>query len=262
MVRSFRLAWMSIRLGFLNALQYRTDFWIAMVQSLIGLGTSLAALAVVYSQTSDLGGWQRDELVALVGVFMIVAGLLGLVIRPSLERLMEGVRLGTLDFDLVKPVDAQLMVSVRQVEVWRTIDIVLGTGVLVYAIVRLGERVGLDRAALFLILLVAGLAILYSFLLVLATLAFWLVRLENIMVIFGSMYEAGRWPIGIYPPWLRVTLTVVVPVAFAITIPVQSLIGRSDAATVAVTLTVACAFLLGSRWFWRVGLRSYTGASA
>jgi ABC-type uncharacterized transport system permease subunit len=127
MVRSFQLAWMSIRLGFLNALQYRTDFWIAMVQSLIGLATSLAALAVVYGQTGDLGGWQRDELVALIGVFMIVAGLLGLVVRPSLERLMEGIRLGTLDFDLLKPVDAQLMVSVRQVEVWRTIDIVLGT---------------------------------------------------------------------------------------------------------------------------------------
>lgn len=262
MVRSFQLAWMSIRLGFLNALQYRTDFWIAMVQSLIGLGTSLAALAVVYGQTTDLGGWQRDELVALVGVFMIVAGLLGLVIRPSLERLMEGIRLGTLDFDLVKPVDAQLMVSVRQVEVWRIIDIALGIGVLLYAIIRLGERIGIDRAALFLLLLVAGLAILYSFLLVLATLAFWLVRLENIMVIFGSMYEAGRWPIGIYPPWLRVALTAVVPVAFAITIPVESLIGRTDLATIAITLAVAAVFLAGSRWFWRLGLRSYTGASA
>jgi ABC-2 type transport system permease protein len=262
MVRSFQLAWMSIRLGFLNALQYRTDFWIAMVQSLIGLATSLAALAVVYGQTGDLGGWQRDELVALIGVFMIVAGLLGLVVRPSLERLMEGIRLGTLDFDLLKPVDAQLMVSVRQVEVWRTIDIVLGTGVLVYAIVQIGERVGIERAALFLLLLIAGLAILYSFLLVLATLAFWLVRLENIMVIFGSMYEAGRWPIGIYPPWLRVALTAVVPVAFAITIPVESLIGRTDVATVAITFAVAAVFIGFSRWFWRVGLLSYTGASA
>lgn len=249
MVRSFQLAWMSIRLGFLNALQYRTDFWIAMVQSLIGLATSLAALAVVYGQTGDLGGWQRDELVALIGVFMIVAGLLGLVVRPSLERLMEGIRLGTLDFDLLKPVDAQLMVSVRQVEVWRTIDIVLGTGVLVYAIVQIGERVGIERAALFLLLLIAGLAILYSFLLVLATLAFWLVRLENIMVIFGSMYEAGRWPIGIYPPWLRGILTFLVPVGFAITVPTEGLVGRLTSPTLLDAIALATALPLIARAF-------------
>ncbi|MFL5757565.1 MAG: ABC transporter permease [Chloroflexota bacterium] len=261
-LRPIRLALLSLRLGLLHALQYRTDFWIAALQSMVGLATSLAGLAVVFSQTDDLGGWQSDELVALVGVFMIVAGLLGLVVRPSLERLMEGIRLGTLDFDLTKPVDAQLMVSVRQVEIWRLIDVILGSGILVYAIGRLGERVGPVQALSFAVLLVAGVAIIYSFLLVLATFSFWLVRLENIMVIFGSMYEAGRWPIGIYPPWLRVALTVAVPVAFAITIPVESLLGRLEPATVVVAIVIAAAFLGGSRWFWRFGLRHYTGASA
>ena len=261
-LRPFRLAVLSLRLGILNALQYRTDFWVALAQSLVGLGTSLAGLGVVFSQTDQLAGWTQDELIALVGVFLIVAGMLGLVIRPSLERLMEGVRLGTLDFDLVKPVDAQLMVSVRHVEVWRLIDVALGAAILVYAVLRLGERIGPDRGVAFALLLLAGIAIIYSFLLVLATMAFWLVRLENIFVIFGTMYEAGRWPIGIYPPWLRVALTAVVPVAFAITIPVESLVGRTDIPTIALTIVVAGAFLLGSRWFWRRGLRSYTGASA
>jgi ABC-2 type transport system permease protein len=261
-MRPIRLALLSLRLGVLNALQYRTDFWIALLQSLVGLGTSLAGLAVVFTQTDQLGGWRADELVALVGVFMIVAGLLGLVIRPSLERLMEGVRLGTLDFDLTKPVDAQLMVSVRQVEIWRGIDVGLGLAILVYAIAQLGERVGPVQALTFGLLLVAGIAIIYSFLLILATLAFWLIRLENIFVIFGSMYEAGRWPIGIYPPWLRIALTVAVPVAFAITIPVESLVGRLEPSMFLLALLVAAGFLIGSRWFWRFGLRHYTGASA
>jgi ABC-2 type transport system permease protein len=261
-VRSLGLAWLSLRIGILNALQYRADFGIQLIQSIIGLGTSLAGVAVVFSQTDSLGGWSREELVALVGVFMIVAGLLGLVIRPSMERLMEGVRLGTLDFTLVKPADAQLLVSVKQVEVWRLIDVFIGTAVLAVAIVALGERLGPERALAFAIVLLGGMAIIYSFLLILATLAFWLVRLENILVIFGSMYEAGRWPIGIYPPWLRVALTIVVPVAFAITIPVEALVGRLEPATLLVTLGLAAAFLAVSRAFWRFGLRHYTGASA
>jgi hypothetical protein len=89
-VRAARIAFLSLRLGLLNAFQYRTDFWIAMLQSLVALGTSLAGIAIVFGQTDTLAGWSQEELIALVGVFMVVAGLLGLVIRPSLERLMEG----------------------------------------------------------------------------------------------------------------------------------------------------------------------------
>jgi len=261
-MRSLRIAWLSLRLGVLNALQYRVDFAIQLVQSVISLAAALGGIAIVFGQTDDLAGWSREELVALVGVYLLVRGLVDVVIRPSMERLMEGVRLGTLDFALTKPVDAQLLVSVRQVEVWRLIDVGLGLSVIVVAIVALGERVGLDRAAAFGLVLVGGISIIYSFLLILATLSFWLVRLENILVIFGTMYEAGRWPVGIYPPFLRAALTFVVPVAFAITVPVETLVGRLDPPTLLLSVLLAVAFLLVSRWFWRFGLRHYTGASA
>jgi ABC-2 type transport system permease protein len=261
-MRSLRILGLSLRLGALNALQYRADFVVQVLQSIVSLVTALAGLAIVFSRTGDLGGWSPDELLALVGVFLVVRGLIGSVVRPSMERLMEGVRQGTLDFTLVKPVDAQLLVSVREVSVWQLVDVVLGAGVVVVALLGLGERIGADRALGFGLLLITGLAIIYSFLLTLATLAFWLVRVENILVIFGSMYEAGRWPLGIYPPWLRAALTLVVPVAFAITIPVEALVGRVEPVTVGLSVGLAVAFLAASRWFWRFGLRRYTGASA
>lgn len=261
-MKAVTLLWLSFRVGAMNALQYRADFLLQLVQSAIGLGTALAGIAVVFGQTDELGGWRREELIALVGVFMMVAGLIGVVIRPSMEQLMEGVRLGTLDFTLTKPADAQLLVSVRQVNIWRTVDVALGAAVLLFALAQLQARIGLFAAGAFGLTLLAGLAIVYSFLLILATLAFWLVRLENILVIFASMYEAGRWPVGIYPSWLRVALTVLVPIAFAITIPVEGLVGRLEPLTILGTVGLAAAFLVGSRLFWRFGLRHYTGASA
>ena len=175
---------------------------------------------------------------------------------------MEGIRLGTLDFTLTKPADSQLLVSVRHVDVWRLVDVGLGVALVLYAVTRLGADVGLAGAAIFALTLVSGAAIIYSFLLTLSTLAFWLVKLENILVIFGSMYEAGRWPVGIYPPLLRATLTFVVPVAFAITVPVEGLVGRLEWSSLLATFALAVAFLAGSRWFWRRGLRRYSGASA
>lgn len=188
--------------------------------------------------------------------------MINLVIQPSMQRFMELVRLGTLDFTLVKPADAQLLVSVQQVQIWKAIDVVLGLGLLGVALARLGAEIGVGQAASFIVAIGAGGAIVYSFWIVLATCSFWFVRLENILVIFQSMYEAGRWPVGIYPPWLRYSLTFIVPVAFATTVPAEALAGRLDGRTLLGAVALAAALLAGSRWFWRIGIRHYSGASA
>jgi ABC-2 type transport system permease protein len=130
------------------------------------------------------------------------------------------------------------------------------------ALARLGERVGLLQAAAFGATLLAGGVIVYSFWLILASLSFWFLRVENILVIFQSVYEAGRWPVSIYPGWLRFGLTLVVPVAFAVTVPAEALTGRLDWQTALTSAALAALLLAFSRLVWRVGLRRYSGASA
>jgi len=179
-----------------------------------------------------------------------------------MEQFIESVRDGSLDFALAKPEDAQLIVSIRQIDIWRFIDIVLGLIVLVIALARLGEKVGLLQAGAFILMLVAGGIIVYSFFLILATLSFWLVRVENILTIFQSMYEAGRWPISLYPGWLRYGLTFVIPVAFATTVPAEALTGRLNWYTLLGAVGLAIILFAASRVFWRFGLRHYSGASA
>ncbi len=257
-----RLLWVFFRIGVLGELAYRVNFIVQLFQSLLGLGTALAGLAVVFSHTDTLGGWKPDELLALVGVYLLVGGAINLVIQPSMERLIESVREGTLDFTLTKPEDAQLLVSVQAVQIWKLVDVALGTGVLVVALARLGEHIGFWQAAAFAVTLLAGGAIVYSFWLILATCSFWFVRVENILVIFQSMYEAGRWPVSLYPGWLRFALTFIVPVAFATTVPAEALSGRLTWPTLLEAVALAVALLAASRWFWRVGIRNYSGASA
>jgi ABC-2 type transport system permease protein len=192
----------------------------------------------------------------------LIGGIIGLVIQPSMTQFIESVRDGTLDFTLTKPEDAQLLISVQRVEIWELIDIVLGVVVLGTALLRLGGKVGAWQVVAFVGMLLAGGVILYSFWIILATLSFWFVRVENILEIFRSMYEAGRWPISLYPGWLRFALTFIVPVAFATTVPAEALTGRLSGETLAAAVTLAVALFAVSRVFWRVGLRQYSGASA
>jgi ABC-2 type transport system permease protein len=68
--------------------------------------------------------------------------------------------------------------------------------------------------------------------------------------------------VSLYPQWLRWALTFLVPVAFATTVPAQALTGRLTWQTLLGAVALAVVLLVGSRLFWRVGIRYYSGASA
>ncbi|MGH2560592.1 MAG: ABC transporter permease [Thermomicrobiales bacterium] len=252
-----------VKLGALNALQYRANFFFDLIGVASYLVSVLLTLGLIFRQTDTLNGWNGDELIALVGIQILVGGFVGLVIRPSLQQLMENIRLGTLDFMLTKPADSQLLASVQQVNFGAAAEVLVGLAVIGTALVRLGAAIGALDAIAFVILILAGLVIVTCFLTLLSTCSFWFVRLDNILVIFQSAFsEAGRWPITIYPGWLRISLTVLIPVAFAVTVPAESLTGRLTASTMLTTLALAVGFATVARWFWRFGLKHYTGASA
>lgn len=257
-----RLFAIYLRLGLLGEMEYRANFWINLFQSFLELGVALGGLAVVFAHTDTLGGWKPEELLALVGVYFLIAGMIRTLVRPSMQLFMEDIRKGTLDFKLTKPADAQLLVSIQRVEVWRLVDATVGLIVLGVALSRLGTQIGLGDALAFGVTLLAGGLIVYSFFMILATCAFWFVRVENILVIFDSMYQAGRWPVTIYPAWLQWILTFLVPVAFATTVPASAFTGRIEGGLLLTAVGLAVALLIAARLFWRYGIRFYSGASA
>lgn len=258
----FRLMYHYFRVGALNELQYRVNFWLQLLQSAVALGVGLAGLAVVFNHTTELAGWSRAELLAVMGVHILMGGVIGAVIQPNMLRLMEDVRQGTLDFALTKPEDAQALVSVREIRIWRLVDVAVGAVVLAVALAELGGRVGAVEALVFAGALVLGALMIYSFWLMLTSVAFWVVRVDEMLNLFEGLYAAGRWPVGVYPGWLRGLLTFLVPVAFAVTVPAEALTGRLSPGTLGLAAALALGLLLLARLVWRTGLRQYAGASA
>ena len=119
-MRALRLGWLYFRVGSMNELQYRANFFLQLLQSAIAVVTALVVLAVVYSHTQELNGWSESELlVVLTGIQLLLGGVIGMSIQPNMQRLMEEVRDGKLDFALTKPEDSQVLVSVRDVRIWR-----------------------------------------------------------------------------------------------------------------------------------------------
>ena len=261
-MKGLRLAWSYLRIGILNEFQYRANLYIQILQTFIALATGLIGLQLVFSQTNQLGGWSESELLAVMGVYIMMGGIIRSAIQPNMERLMEEIRDGKLDFALTKPADAQLLVSVREFRLWQLVDVLTGAIVLLVALSQLNEPLNVWSVLGFLSALAMGAVLIYCFWLMITTTAFWFIRVQEIANLFEGLYAAGRWPVDIYPLWLRTGLTFLVPVAFAVTIPAEALTGRLTFLTWLGALGLTALFIILARLLWKRGLKSYSGASA
>jgi viologen exporter family transport system permease protein len=261
-MNALRVGWLYLKVGVLNELQYRVNFFVQLLQSLIQVGTGLVMLSLVYSHTAQLNGWSEPELLSLLGVQILLGGVIHTFIQPNMERLLEEVQQGTLDYALTKPEDAQVLVSVRQVRIWQVVEMISGLVLIVVGLTRVSTSIGPLDAVAFAASIVIGAVLVYCFWLIVTTGAFWVVRMEHVLELFEGIYQTGRWPVGVYPGWLKYSLTFLVPVAFAVTVPAEALTSRLHWGTFVLAIGFAVALFAFTRWFWRFGLRHYSGASA
>ncbi|HET8968690.1 MAG TPA: ABC-2 family transporter protein, partial [Gaiellaceae bacterium] len=137
-----------------------------------------------------------------------------------------------------------------------------GAIVLAVALTQLGGDLGPANFVAFAVALVLGAVMIYCFWLVITTVSFWVVRMDHVNELWEGVFQTGRFPVGIYPGWLRFSVTFLVPIAFAVTVPAQAVTSRLDWQTFALAAVFAVVLFAFTRWFWRFGLRNYTGASA
>ena len=256
------LAWSYLRIGIANELQYRVNFFMQLLESCISLGTGLIGLALVFGHTTTLGGWSQPELLAVMGVYILMGGVIQSLIQPNMQRLMDEIQAGTLDFALTKPVDAQALISLREFRFWQLVDVAVGLVVLGFAMFQIHEQMSFWQVLAFVAALILGGIMIYSFWLMLTSTAFWVIRVGEMVNLFEGVYAAGRWPVGIYPDWLRLGLTFLVPVAFAVTIPAEALTNRLEPLSLLGAAGLTLLFVILARLVWRLGIRRYSGASA
>lgn len=257
-----RVLYAYTKLGLLNDFQYRVNFFNQLAVSLVGLALSLAGILLVFRHTSSIGFWTQPDLILLLGVHMVVRGFIGLFLRPSLQGFLDGVRTGDFDFILLKPLDAQLFVCIQRFRIWSSFDMLLGLSLVFWADSPHGLSVEPQLILLFIVTLFSGFVVVMAFWLILAISSFWFVRVDNIFVVFDSLFQTAKWPVTIYPEFIRVLLTFVIPVAWAVTMPAATLSGHMQLSAIYWSLLIPLGFCLGARIFWLWGIRHYSGASA
>src|SRR3989304_8603246 len=87
-----------LKVNIQSSLAYRADAWVNILLNLMWLGWELLGLSIIFSNTETLGGWNRGELIALLGVFRLVNFMMAAVIWPNTEQFNSSVKDGSLDY--------------------------------------------------------------------------------------------------------------------------------------------------------------------
>ena len=241
-------------------LEYRLNFLIATLTSLANLVGSLFALFLFYRTGYNFQDWSWYEATIVLGIFTLLQGFSATFLIPNLNRIVEQVEQGTLDFVLLKPISSQFWLSSRTISPWGLPDLFFGGIIIIYA----GKKLGLSISNYLVsaVPIIFGLIILYSIWFILGATSIWFVKIYNVTEVLRGLLEAGRYPMVAYPAAYRVFFTFVVPVAFLTTVPAEAMLDRTEITWVFGAGILAIGLLLASGLFWRFALRFYTSASS
>ena len=260
--RYLGLLGVQLKASLLLAMQYRADFLLDAAIEVFWALTALVPLVVVFGVRRTIAGWTFGEALLVIAWFTLLQAVLEGAINPSLTAVVEHVRKGTLDFVLLKPADAQFLLSTSRVLPWRTVNVATAALMFVWAFRLIGHGPSALGVAAAVVLGVVACALLYAFWILTVSAAFYVVRIDNLTYLFTSVFDAARWPASVFRGGVRFLFTFVVPLAVMTTFPAQALLGTLSLASGAAAVAGAVFFLGVSRAVWVGAISRYTSASS
>ncbi len=253
--RLFRIA---LELNLKRLWYFRASLLLDMVSALAYAGLTIVFWNIIYTRVRPLPGWGLGETFAFVALTELFYALTMSVFIGS-GKFWNTVVTGRIDTYLTRPVDARLLMSLITMRLENALRSLPSICLLVALALHYGARFTLAPTLLALAVVALG-ATTYAFLQMAGSwTSFWLGRSQLLDELTDSMTEFVQYPHTIFPGWVRVLLTTVVPLALAASQPALALQGSTSQALRIFTaaLAVAAAWWAIQEFAWRRGLKRY-----
>ncbi|MEI6257538.1 MAG: ABC-2 family transporter protein [Planctomycetota bacterium] len=272
MSRYLSILWTFARACLVRDMTFRVNFLLECVTSLGWMSMNLAFYLLIFTFTPEIGkntGWSREPFFAFVATGLIINSVVQAIFMPSAEELTEMVRTGGLDAVLVQPLDAQFLLSMHRVDFSAFANGLVGVGLLGWALSRMHYTPPPIAWLLYPLLILCGVAILYSLVIMLAAATILMGRNQSLYDFWFYLTNFSRYPAEIYAgPWggpLRMLCTFVIPILLVVNVPARVIaqpLSGDSLGMVAAALIAAAASLAISRLVFQAALAKYRSASS
>ncbi|MHB8148003.1 MAG: ABC transporter permease [Vulcanimicrobiaceae bacterium] len=255
------------RTNLLTMLEYRANFTMWFVFTIVYHGVALGALYVTMRQFPSMNGWDFRQMFFLYALWMSGHELHNALFF-NVVSVPEFVREGRFDRFLVRPLDALFQVLTVPAQLFPD-GLILASATLAVATAYAHVRIDWVFCVFVPLVVVGGALIDLGISLAVATMSFWFVRVDTLRwVVMSLEQDFTRYPISIYTRGVRVVLTFILPFAFMNYFPAAYFLHKStagmhvDSRLGLLTPAIGLAWFLASYGFWQVGLRRYQGTGS
>jgi ABC-2 type transport system permease protein len=266
LLRYLRLFGAFGRFSLLGEMAFRGNYLLKVAVEILWLVLMLIFYETIFRRTSAVAGWTEGEYLFFLGCYYALEGVMETLFLGNFSEFAELVRKGDLDIILLQPIDEQFMVSFRFVE-WSTVpNILVGAGLMAYGLARAGWAFDPWQVLTFVATFACALAMTYSFLLMLASTAVWMVRNQSLYELWWLFTSLMRYPKEIFRGPLGAPVgkvfTFVIPVLLVTNVPARAMVKVFEPGLAAYMLAATAGLLVLSRWLFRRALQSYRSASS
>jgi len=245
-----------------RTMMFRFDFFLWSAVELAWMSVNVLLVEVIYRHTDSLAGWNKYEMLLLVGTSMLIQRLLMGFFWSNLFEMGRNVRTGAFDFYLAQPGNPLFMVSTRKLDPDGLANSVVAAAVVYYAAHRLGLHPGVSGVLLYMALLACGLVIHYSLFLLTTSLTFWIIKTEGIEGSYFTVVDFSRLPREAFHGFANVLMVYLLPAVIVSNVPAITLI-RGFRPVYALWLGAASvAWLSLAVFVFNRGLKRYASASS
>ena len=260
MLRLIRILAHFWKAGLMQAMEYRIGFLIGILANGCDFAFGLIQYVLFFSAAKSIAGWDTYQMLTLYGVFMTMFSLHFIFLYPNLEAMSRLVNRGELDLALLKPASAQVILSFRHLSFDEFGSFFAAQALLLYLFLSGAVVPTWSGVAGFSLALVTGFSFIYAMFLILMSLAIYFEKMQNTAELLWSLFSLARYPIDVYPRWMRSLFLAVVPIGFISSVPASTLCRGSEWSVLFTGLGLSAFFLLLSRWAWVKALRGYCSA--
>ena len=267
--RKFSVMRRYIKLYFLLAgayvrsrLQYRLSFGLMCFGIVISEICLLALLGAMLAKFRTINGWTWAEVVFLYGLGNLAFSLMRIV-GSQLDDFDRYIVRGELDGVLIKPVPPLFYLLASRVELIHISRALTSIVIFVVALHLAGIHWTLSVALFSLITILSGSLIMFTFVLISATVALWTTKSGKLTdLLISATKEAAAFPLSIYPLAVRLLLTFILPIGFVTYYPAQQLLQKGEFLGMPESFQfgapiVASVMLCITYFLWCSGLRRY-----
>ncbi len=209
--------------------QYRGALWADLIFFVFGYGTQFFLVFLTVGKFGTLGGWNQYEVMLLYSMSILTYTLACAFFRGPFNDVPEKIRNGNFDQTLTKPMNPLAYEIISAFSAYYSVHVLLGIVMLVFSFCMLNVHFTLIKLLMLILTLIGGTLIQGGILILFSSASFFLIG-DNPLVygIFVTLRMLIENPISIFPHFIQIFLTVIIPFAFVSFYPAQYFLGKND----------------------------------